>query len=183
MKPTLCCMALLCLYLQSCCTYLCTLQLCYLNLLCLVSQYLVPFAGAKIIQSRWCKDIPSLRHNNQTPRWNQSSSYPQQYHGSSASEASFIHCPIVGSTSLCAGGWFRSDVTTKRQLVHCVQCCCITAFDGMSCCCTTAHNRDKYDINIACFGAVMGGGGYDDNWLHLGLVVEPQVGGDIFAPS
>ena len=45
--------------------YLCTLLLCCLNLFCLVSQYLVPFAGAKIIQSRWCKDIPPLQHNNQ----------------------------------------------------------------------------------------------------------------------
>jgi len=66
--------------------------------------------------------------------------------------------------------------------VHCVQCCCITAFDVMECCCTTAHNHDKYDIDIAwrychLFGALMGGGGYDEDWLHLDLVVEPQVGG------
>ena len=70
--------------------------------------------------------------------------------------------------------------------MHCVQCCCI-AFDVMECCCTTAHNHDKYDIDIA-WRYVVCCGGYDDDWLHLGLVVEPQVGvgggvGGVFAPS
>jgi len=54
----------------------------------------------------------------------------------------------------------------------------------MACCCTTAHNREKYDIDVAwrycLFGALMGGGGYDYDLLHLGLVVEPQVGGMSF---
>jgi len=93
------------------------------------------------------------------------------------SEASFTHCLVVGSTSLCFGGWFRSDVTTKRQLVHCV-CSVVALLHLMSW--HAAAPRDKYDIDIAwrycLFGALMGGG-HDDDWLHLGLVVEPQVWG------
>ena len=88
----------------------CTLLVCYLNLLCHVSQYLVPFAGAKTIQSRWCKDPPPCGTTTK-PRWIQLSLYPQQYHRSSTSEASFTHCLVVGQQASVLRGWFRSDVT------------------------------------------------------------------------